>query len=258
MHFTPEKVVHQDLSLKKVERENLPLPLPFGATVKYSNLQAVSALVCQLVQNNQGVWETAVSSSQWGAVYRSSVSIAGLSAVGQQPPKILSDSKTWQLMSAPTKNSITGSELLSFVTSVLNETTAYNFYVLNNLIVFQALLAMEKIDGQWRYVLNDQAERAIPPEVFDFLPGDEAKALGLQELLGVYPAVARYKGGLKTIIVGIPPGDGTLKTAQGSLSKLRQVQGGDNSCMALLSQMRDYSGLTDDFGRRVQFMSQLF
>jgi hypothetical protein len=246
--FEPVLVRHKNLAGKSVVRDNLPLPLPFGVDMKYDNLSEVSALCAQIVKNMSGMWVSAISTASWQKVYAQGVNPVGMQAVAQFVCELLSQSSMWRAMTTIQHNGVQGPELLSFVTTTLNSLGQKDWDELNTMIVLYGLQVMEKHEDHWVMWKDDQDQPIVPRSVWQSIkPTEETKSL-----LTVYPAILKYKGGIP-MVVKFPEKLGTFKNALAAQSLLREVQGSDGSCTSLLSAMKGYSGMTDDFGRRIAF-----
>lgn len=254
---TPTTIRHVDLRGQVHEKGNAPVPLPYGIKEKYENLQAVSALCAQVVVNTQGNWVSAVNGSSWEKVYRVGINVPGMVALSISVAKILNQDRTWKAMSPIARSAVQGNEMLSFVATAMNELEESTYWTINTVIVLNALRAMERFDGGWRYVTDDMGVKVISERSYKRITEKTCSSLTVTTklmILKTYPCVMMYLGG---VIVGVDfPKDehGTFKEALDSVARLREVQGSDSSCTALLAGMRDYSGLTDDFGKRVQFL----
>jgi len=247
--YSTTKVVLTELSGKTHERENVPIPLPFGKEVKFPNLQPVAALCAQVVRNTQGVWESGVSTIAWGKTFKSVVNVVGMQLVATVTCAILTDNSVWKGMTTLQKNAIQGNELMSFVANALNGLDPLAYWTLNCLIVFNGLRAFEDQSGKWVHVLDDKGQKMVSSEVYTFVSQPDI----LAQMSGRFPAVAQYNGRV-SLIVDFPEGNGSFEAARLSQARLREVQGPDTSCTAILASMRGYSGLTDAFGRRLQFI----
>jgi len=247
--FNPTVVTHKNLSGKTIQRDNLPLPLPFSVERKYDNLIEVAALSAQVVKNDQGVWVSSVNTVSWQKVYAQGVNAAGMQMVASKVSDLLSQSELWKAMTPIQHNAVQGPEMLAFVTTILNGLSEYDFLELSTIIVLYGLQAMEQRGERWVVLKDDKNQPLIPSSVWEPVkPTEKTKGL-----LQYYPAILKYKGGVP-IVVQFPEQVGTFKNALMAQSLLREVQGSDNSCISLLSAMRGYSGMTDDFGRKVQFI----
>jgi len=244
--YTPTEAKYKDLSMKELKRPNLPIPMPFGVEVKYDNLIPVASLVSQLVKNVSGSWQSNVNSLSWGKVFKTGVSPIGMQMVAQSAVAILGADPRWTELDPLVKNSIQGPELLVHVACALNRLTEEQWDFLNTEIVFRALTVMEQRGTEWHWCVSDDGSRVVKPSCYQFIKRPRSP------VLQYYPTVARYLGG---VIPGMlfPTANGTMKNAIEASQRLREVQGSDSSCCALLSSMRDYSGMTDEMGRRVQW-----
>jgi len=250
MTYDPKTVTYVDLAGKQMQRDNLPIPLPFGVQPKYDNLVAVASFAAQTVRNHQGVWESSINTASWSKVFATGVAPAGMQSIASAVSVILTESKMWQAMTQINRNAVQGQDMLSFVAVTLNSLSPKEYWYLNTLIVFHGLTVMqETAPGRWIYCKDDQDKKVVDESVYTMMDPS-----GYEDILTKFPAVFKYNGGLKPAVV-FPAETGTFKHAVESQSRLREIQGSDSSCTAMLSQMRGYSGLTDDYGRRVQFIT---
>jgi len=250
---SPAVIKYKDLTGKESTRDNLPIPLPFGVEVRYDNIQAVAAFCAQIVKNDVGTWHSAVNSASWEKVYATGVNPAGIQLVANLVCEMLTRDPYWGALTPQARNSVQGPEMLSFIAISLNRTSELDYYALNCNIVIHALTVMvqrETLRGtRWIALKGEDGKPLVPNSCWESIaPNDNTRPL-LQD----FPAIFKYKGSLP-LLVRFPTKTGTLKAAVTSLQLLREVQGGDNACSALLSAMRGYTGLTDEFGRRIQFL----
>jgi len=75
----------------------------------------------------------------------------------------------------------------------------------------------------------------------------------MERKLKEYPGCYWYLGGL-LVRASYPEFDGTLTSVSSIVSRAREVQGSNSSPTAILAGMKGYSGLTDEFGKRMQFV----
>jgi hypothetical protein len=123
---------------------------------------------------------------------------------------------------------------------------------LNTQIVCEGLQVFEKIKTdngfQWALVEDDQGQLLVPKTVYKEVKTSVQNAKALEEQ---YPACFHYQGGL-LVRANFPESLGDMKTAEAAMMKMREIQGPDNSPTAIVGGMRGFSGLTDDFGKRIQ------
>jgi len=250
--YTSTQATLTETGGKQHVRENSPLPLPFGRRPIYPNVQPVAALCAQIVKNVSGEWQSAIDTQAWMKTYKTAVNPVGMQSVAQLVVLALSNSPMWKNLDSVYRNSIQGPEMLSFVATVLNALPELEYWLINCTIVFSGLRAMEKnSDGEWDYVLNAAGQRIVTDATYQFV---EVSSREVQAaLLPRFPAIVQYTGKL-VVTVNFPESDGSFDSARASQARLREVQGSDNSCTSMLAAMRGYSGLTDAFGRRVQFL----
>jgi len=251
--YTSTQAVLTETGGKQHVRENSPLPLPFGRRPIYPNVQPVAALCAQIVKNVSGEWQSAIDTPAWLKTYKTAVNPVGMQSVAHLVVLALSNSPMWKNLDSVYRNSIQGPEMLSFVVTVLNALPELEYWLINCTIVFSGLRAMERnSDGDWDYVLNAAGQRVVTDATYQFVEvsSQEVRAA----LLPRFPAIVQYTGKL-VVTVNFPENDGSFDSARASQARLREVQGSDNSCTSMLAAMRGYSGLTDAFGRRVQFLT---
>jgi hypothetical protein len=249
MFYTPTQVTYVPLSGVKQVRANAAIPARFGEAEVYRNVQAVTALVSNLLKNDSGQWVSSINLSSWLKVYgQSGVRVEGLTAVSKVAGEILSQDRVWTSLSTISRNSIQGPELLVFVRQALDRTTQLVYDVLNTMIVCDVFDAFRKVGNQWIRVMDGQ-KPVVPDSVFEKRPPTpEAKEV----LSSKYPGLYWYLGGYIPRI-SMPIATGDLKSARDAASRLREVQGGDTAPTALLAGMRDFSGLTDILGKKIQY-----
>jgi hypothetical protein len=110
--FGPNTVMHKNLSGKTIQRDNLPLPLPFAIERTYDNLVEVAALCAQIVKNDQGVWVSSVNTVSWQKVYVQGVNAVGMQMVAAKVADILSQNAMWKAMTSIQHNAVQGIRLL--------------------------------------------------------------------------------------------------------------------------------------------------
>jgi len=209
----------------------------------------VAALCAQIVKNDQGVWVSSVNTVSWQKVYVQGINAVGMQMVAAKVADILSQNAMWKAMTSIQHNAVQGPEMLSFVTTTLNGLSEYDYYELNTIIVLYGLQVMEQRGAKWVIMKDDKGNPFVSSNTWQPVKVTPV----LQPLLVKYPGILKYRGGVQ-IMVQFPEKKGEFKNALLSQSLLREVQGSDNSCISLLSAMRGYSGMTDEFGRRIQFL----
>lgn len=247
--YTPETCTIINTAGVKKEFPNVPLPLPADRKPNYDNIQQVAALCCHLVKNDKGTWRSGINTESWVKVYKTLINPTGMQQVAASVCTILNDSSEWKLKDAIAKNSVQGLELLSFVISTLNSLPADAYYYLNNQIVFYGYHLFERAGTDW--VQYDEETFPETIKICDRLTKKEER--GLSDQLDEFPALFKYRGGVLPK-VSFYLHDGSFHNALQSLGRLREIQGSDNGCASLLASMRDYSGLSDEFGRRISFL----
>jgi hypothetical protein len=151
-------------------------------------------------------------------------------------------------MNQISRSAVQGPELLSFVATTLNDLDEEVYYYVNSIIVIYGLTAMQKRGTKWVYLKDEKGQNLVPKECFEIVP----KSFPGIEKENI-PAAFKYRGGLQPTLV-FPEMNGTFKCALDSVARLREVQGSDNSCSSLLASMKGWSGMTNEFGRRVTFL----
>jgi len=248
--YTPQKVHYYKLSGEKMERSNAPIPARFGEGDKFGNLVAVTAFCAQLVEVASSEWKIRLNVEAFAKVYKSSeLNIPGLMTVASRVRSILSEDKIWVGLPLTAKSAVTGEEMLCFVREALGRLSKDSYDALNTVIVCKALNTFKKTEKGWAYRMNEEGKRMISPECFEQRKPSEVMA----KKYGDFPGCYWYKGGVG-IRACYPEFDGTIQSVVQIVGRAREVQGSNNSPTAILAGMREYSGLTDEFGKRMQFV----
>jgi len=249
-HFTPAEVKYQALNGEVETRTNSAIPAPFGQPEHRDNVQAVAAVIGQIVKNEGGEWQSAIMPVVWTKVFSlQELSVGGLTMVAKNACKILMADKIWVLMSAIDKSATTGLEMLSFIRGALDRCDAVAYDLINTSLVVDGLGAFERRGKDWINV-EVGGKPKIPTTCYRRVKNCGAQSRKL--LSPKYPGVYWYLGGY-TPRVALPPFDHDMKSVILALSRLREVQGPDSCVTSILCGMRDFSGLTDEAGKRCQF-----
>jgi len=248
--YTPSKVSYMKLNGERVERANAPIPAKFGESDKYSNLVAVTAFCSQLVEVEGGEWKIRLNTDAMGKVFKGGeLDVPGLLIVATRVRKLLSEDKVWITMPPTSRSSVSSEEMMCFVREALGRVPKDSYDALNTIIVCKALNTFRRTGKGWVYRNNDAGKRVIPSEVFEQIkPSRE-----LERKLGDFPGCYWYLGGLMVGAI-YPEHTGSLETTIAVVNRAREVQGSSTSPTAILGGMREYSGLTDAFGKRMQFV----
>jgi hypothetical protein len=254
MCFTPEKVQYISLNGVVLERANAAIPAKFGETEQRSNAQQCAAFCGQIIKNDQGKISPAINMATWNKVFpQGSLDLAALVTLANSFALIIGNDPVWKSLSSIDKNAMTGLEALSFYREVLCRISDDAYDMLNTHIVCDVLRPfVRNADGQWHEAVGRNGPN-VPHTAYMRKKKISAackKALQDED----YPGCFWYLGGYYPK-PGVPEFDGTLTSVQLAMSRLRELQGPDTAPTALLASMRDYSGLTDSFGKRLQFLA---
>lgn len=250
IYYTPKEVKYQALNGDVQIRANSAIPANFGQAEARSNVQAVAAAIGQIVKNNQGEWQSAVSPIVWSKVFNEqALSVGGMAMVAKIGCTILAADTVWKLMSQIDKNAVTGNEMLAFVRSALDRCDPVAYDLINTALVVDGLGAFAKRGSDWVRV-EVGGKPKIPETCYERKRASFESKKALQDK---YPGVFWYLGGYAPK-VSLPPYDGELKSVILAGQRLREVQGPDDCVTSILTNMRDYSGLTDEYGKRIQFI----
>jgi len=247
--FFPTTVELHTLGGEKKIRPNSPIPLPFGSSEKYKNSVAVAALVSQFVKNNSGKWETAIN-AQWLKTFADSfVAMETVELVSRKICQILTEDVVWKSYSTLDRNAVTGATAMVFVRAAMERLTKTEYQILNTKIVCDAFRTFSRSGQDFFQNMLDEDTPLVPEQLYEvWEPTDEAAEV----LEGRYPNCFMYLGGCLPV-PNVPPSQGTMESAKKSGDRVREVLGRDVSTSNLLAEMRDFSGLTDFFGKKIAF-----
>jgi hypothetical protein len=253
VHYEPEKVSLHSLNGSVQVRSNSAIPAPFGTSEKHSNVQAVAAVAAQLVCVDSGRWVTNVPINTWSKVLKrdGGMSAGGMIEFAETVCVVLNSSRTWKVMDSITKSACTGLEALSFIRQEFDQLTDDEYNLVNTRLVFKLLCPFEYDQGEWYERIYDDDRLIVPTTSYKPVQVSEACLAQIRKE-GMTQAFW-YLGGYAPELQ-LPPNQGKFKETLDRYQKMMEAQVGNNSCTALLAGMRGFSGMTDDFGKRIQFI----
>jgi len=245
----PEKIELTPLSGDVKVRVNSPIPTPFGTEDKYNNSVQVAAFVSQLVVNKQGTWQSAVNDSWMKTFHETFLDLTSLGTVVTSAVKILNQDYVWRSLTDIDRNAIQGNQHLTFVRQAMERLNEPTYDVLNTQIVCQGFQTFRKKGKKWFRILGEDGAPLVPISMYQVHScSEETREL----LMDRFPGCFRYLGG-SLPIPDMPENTKTLDSASKSSQRMREVLGGNDSPSLLLAGMKDFSGLTDLFGKRIAF-----
>jgi len=249
MHYTPDVVVYRSLSGEVKERANSPIPAEFGETETRDNVVQVTALVSQFVTVSSGNWVSAVNLVPYVTHFKGTeFNTAALPGLISKVTVILNMDNVWQTLTTVARAGMTGIAAIVFIRQALNRAPDSAYDVLNTSIVCDLFRIFQNHGGKWTRIMRGPGEPLLPDSMFEEAECDDET---FDLLKDSYPGCYRYKGGQR-VVPYMPKQDGTLGGALKACQRLREIQGGNDSTTAILAGMKDYSGLTDEFGKRIQ------
>lgn len=251
--YYPKTVEQVKLSGPVSIRQNAPIPARFEETERYSNLVAVSAF-SQTVKVKDGVWRSNVNIDSWNKVcghQDCEIDVPKLKAFSEQLVGLLSKDGVWLSMSQVARNAVTGGEAMCFVREALNRLEPDLYDWINTKIVCEVLRTFYRVRDKWAFTLKSgKKERLISEKCYEKKKPSDKLA---RTLAGKYPGCYWYKGGVAPS-AQFPSIEGDLKSTLSNVAKATEILGSDSSTSAILAQMRGYSALTDDYGKRIQWI----
>jgi len=254
IHYTPDTVDLQSLNGTVQKRNNSVIPAPFGVAEKHPNVQALAAAVAQLVVVDSGEWKGNVQVNSWTKILPrdGGMDAAGMVGVADTACTILNNTRNWKGMDLITRNACTGLEALSYIRSELDNLSSDEYLYLNTKMVFGMLRPFEKDEDIWYERTREDDTLCVSPS--SYIRTDPSPKLSAQLTKEGYPAAYLYIGGYAPKLNNCA-NSGRMRETLARYQQMMEIQVGNNSSTAILSQMRGYSGLTDDFGKRIQFLS---
>lgn len=249
MHYKPDTVVYTALSGEVKERANSPIPAEFGEAEARSNVIQVAALCSQFVSVQAGEWKSSVNLVPYVTHFKGTeLNTAALPMLTTKICVILNEDNVWDTLPLVIRAGVTGIAAMVFVRQALNRCSRSSYDVLNTSIVCDLFRVFQKVGQQWIRVMKDKKTPLLPDSMYEVADCDDETFEVLQDS---YPGCYRYLGG-ELITPYMPEADGTLSSALRAAQRMRELQGPSDSTTAILAGMRGYSGLTDEFGKRVQ------
>jgi hypothetical protein len=162
---------------------------------------------------------------------------------------LLNADQVWINMTQVKRQNVTVNSQLTFIREALDRSTTVSYQILNTSIVVDMFRTFVKDEKGWRVIVDGQGQPVVNSEVYR-----EVKPLKatFNLIKGIYPSCYYYMGGV-FFRPFFPQAGPKIDNALKSVQRLREIQGSDSSCAAILGSMRDYAGLTDDFGKRMMF-----
>jgi len=242
----PTEVEYVALSGKSEKRSNSAIPARFGEADRYDNQQEVAVFCSQIVKNDQGVWKSNVNFDALNKTISSAeLRVAGLASVSDGVCNLLSHDRVWKTMSVIQRNSVQGILLIAFVREMLSRLSPDTYDTLNTQIVCDAFNVFERRESKWAYVMIDN-KKAVPETVYEA----RNAAPELKKRLHKYPDVFWYRGG-HAPMTSFPQATGDLKSTQTCVQRMRDIVGSDTTPTVIMAGMKGYSGLSDDFGKKI-------
>jgi len=250
-HFTPTTVKLLALSGEAQERANSPIPCRFGESDQFANLQDVGAYCAQLVKNDQGEWKPNISLEAYVKTCQySEIKIPGLTIIADSVINILKEDKLWKGMTTIQKNAVQGATKILFVREAINRLSPDSYTVLNTIIVCEGFKIFEKQQsGRWSMVLGKNGK----PQCDSVYTPAPCSAELRKKIKRTYPDAFWYKSGFCPT-VQFPNSLGDVESAKMCVSRSMEIAGSGTSCAVILAGMKGYSGLTDEFGKRICFL----
>ena len=252
-HYTPDTVTLKRLNGTEEVRANAAIPASFKEPERYANVQAVAAFAAQVVRVKDGAWSCEVPVNSWNKILPRDGGMDAVSLVtfGDSVAGVLNASKTWRAMDTIKRQACTGLDALVFIRTELDQLSLAEYTLLNTRLVMETLRPMEQDAKKW-FVRVDARDTPVvlessyqkvdcPPEIRRILKEEG------------FPAAYWYHGGYAPGL-NLPPNVGRFKETKERYDKMTEVQVGNDSSTAILSGMRGFSSLTDDFGKRIQFI----
>jgi len=107
-----------------------------------------------------------------------------------------------------------------------------------------------KVNARWAFSKNQKGEKLIPEKCYQVRKCSQTLAAIIAK---AYPGCFWYMGGVIPVAT-FPASSGDLKTTLENVGKAGELIGSDKAATSILAQMKGYSALTDDMGRRVQWI----
>jgi len=253
-HYEPTTVTRIGLSNTQEVRQNSAIPMAAQEVENRSNAQAVAAVAAQLVGVNSetGEWECTVPANTWNKLLPKDGGMepAGMVTVANTVSLVLNNTPLWKGMTPIKKSATTGPEALVHILKELDNISEDEYNLLNTRIVYKLLRPFEYHQGTW-YEREDEKNQLIVSET-SYAQHDCSEKCKVQLRAETYPLCYWYLGGWAPQL-NLPMNNGTFKQTLERYSKMVEAQVGGDSCTAILAGMRGFSGLTDNFGKRVQF-----
>jgi len=253
MHYTPEKVVYRTNTGLEKERNNSPIPAEFSETERYDNVVPLAALCGQLVEVEDAKWKSSVNMNAWTIAFeRTGINISGIPIVVATIIKVLSDDRVWNTYTMSNKNSVSGLDKITFIRRALDRLAPGPYDILNTTIVCKLFKTFGRVGNDWEEILDSKGNNLVDKKCFEERPKKLVNKAIQHALLKEYPAVFWYRGGWAPMPF-IDQSTSDFTGVKKNVQQARDVQGSNGAATAILAHMKDFSGLTDAFGKRIQF-----
>jgi hypothetical protein len=252
LHYLPEVVKQTTLSGVTNERANAAIPCGFGVVEKNENVQALAAVAAQLISVKAGNWETNVPVNSWSKVLPKDggMDATSLEDLATTFATALNLSPLWKAKDLIGKSACTGLEAMVFIRSQLDRLDPDEYLLINTRLVYLLLRPFEQEGKRWFYRVDEKGEEVVPSISYKEVSCSE-KLMNALSREGFTKAFL-YLGGYAPQLQ-LPVSTGRMKETLQRYAKMMELQIGNDSCTAILSGMRDFSGLNDIFGKRMQF-----
>lgn len=251
--YTPEHMIVHKLDGTEIKVVNSPIPLPMvGVTAQKQNVQHVAAMCSSVVRQKKALWES-IGGNFSSILSRDQMDSSQLLMLSQLMVDVLEADPVWVTKTQVEKMAITEIRQLTFVMDVLNRLSDEAYHYITTFIVIVVLATFVNREGNWfRRMAQDRDGPAVADHMFSEIKLSAAQSRVYKRRFKMFPGVFTYNGGYIPKIMTADQ-DGSLLNATSALAQLRAVTGGDKSAILILSGMKDMSGYSSEFGKRIQF-----
>lgn len=250
--YTPTVVEFTPITGEKQVRPNSVVPTRYDESERWENVQAVACLLSQFVQNKNNKWTSALSTTVYTKVWaKAEVGHEDLVIIVADTLDILNGDPVWQGLSPISKSAISGIRALTFVRAALDRCDELTYCLLNTRIVLHFLRPYEGSGDDWTRREKPDGSGMIPERAYQrYTPTRDT----LEVLIDMgFPCAFMYKSGFIPM-PSFPPNDGTLQSTQARHQRMVDVAGKGESTTMILAGMKGFSAITDDFGKKIQFL----
>jgi hypothetical protein len=251
--YGPEKVIKVAVSGEKQERPNSVIPIPFGDAEKRTNVQALAIATGPLVKNTDGAWVEAVDLQSYNKIFTSAIiKVPGLRMVAKSLVAILNNDSYWRTLTNINKSAVTGAKALMFIRDALDRCDSENYIYFNTIVVYNMFNIFEDTGEGWIRMKVDK-KVVVPDSCFEKVDSSTISKELRRKLRSLkYPYAALFVHA-PIPQVFLPEYQGTLESLIVCTNMMKLIQAGDSSIGSILANMRDFSGLCTDMGKRIQF-----